>query len=71
MLMSSQIESTDPGKEPADKTFLTGANIEAKTDDDLDNLQNSQAIVEANLMKDPTYARKFGNMPPKRIHKRT
>lgn len=40
MLMSSQVDSD--GKEPADKTFLTGANIDGtKTDDDLDNLQNS------------------------------
>lgn len=51
---------------------MTGANIDSK-EDDLDNLQNSQAIVEANLMKDPTYARKYGKtMPEKRIqHKRT
>ena len=56
MLMSGQ----DNEKDGPDKTFLTGANIDAK-EEDLDNLQNSQAIVEANLLKDATYARKFGN----------
>lgn len=41
-----------------DNTFLTGANIEEKLDqidqENLDNVENSQAIVEQNLMNNPT-----------------
>lgn len=47
-----------------DNTFLTGANIEEKLekleDDNIDNVENSQAIVEQNLMNNPTMQKRRG-----------
>ena len=58
-------DDPDKDKEGPDNTFLTGTNIEGKpeTTDDafVESIENSQALVEQNLMKDPNYARKFGS----------
>ena len=42
-----------------DNTFLTGANIEEKLDDEaIDNIENSQALVEQNLVNNPAMKRR-------------
>lgn len=47
-----------------DNTFLTGANIDEKLDDlhesNIDNIENSQAIVEQNLLNNPQLNKRRG-----------
>lgn len=85
LMLSSQLDSkrNSAPEEGEDKTFLTGARVEENvgksTDFDalnIDNLANSQALVEQNLMKDPAYAKKYGvastrSNSRKNMHKRT
>lgn len=60
------IESHYPQKDEnvKDNTFLTGANIEEKLErleeDIIDNPENSQAIVEQNLLNNPTMQKRRG-----------
>jgi len=50
-------ESAD--EKETDKTFLTGTNVDQQKND-FDNFENSQALVEQNLLNNPTYNRRRG-----------
>ena len=59
MLGNSQDDPVIKEENLKDNTFLTGANIEEKLDDDaIDNDENAQALVEQNLMNNPSMAHK-------------
>jgi len=71
------VDSAD--EKETDKTFLTGANVDKQKQNDFDNFENSQALVEQNLLNNSQYNRRRGGNPAqaaatqssKNIHKRT
>lgn len=54
----AMIESAPQEKEKDTDTFLTGANID--DDDKIDSIENSQALVEQNLMANAALSRRRG-----------